>query len=106
MSFRGVMEDNDDGLLDLEELTPSQLKKIVARLVRSRKPQHKRPEEERDEDNKKEDKAREDLADLHAEKGDSKPPKVTKEDLPEIEAEDDEEEDEGEASAKKEKTNG
>lgn len=102
MSFRGVMEENEDGLLDLEELTPSQLKKIVARLVRSRKPQHKRPEEERDEDNAKEDKAREDLADLHAEKGDSKPPKVTKSDLPDTEEEDTEKD----KPEKKEEKNG
>lgn len=78
-------------IMDLEDLTPRQLRKALGRLMRSRLPSHKKTDEERDEEDKKNEKEREDLADLMAEKKHTNTPKVTKDDVP---ADDDEEEDE------------
>ena len=70
--------------LDLEDLTPRQLRMILRGAARSSKPLHERSSKERE---KEEDAAQEendDLVDLHEEKkGDPKTPKVTKDDLPE-----------------------
>lgn len=80
-------------IMDLEDLTPRQLRKALGRLMRSRLPAHKRSEEDREEDDKREEKEREDLADLMAEKKNTNTPKVTKDDVP---VSDDDEEDEDE----------
>lgn len=69
--------------LDLEDLTPKQLRKALSHYARMSLPNSKRKkagEDNGDEEAEEND----DLVDLHREKkGDSKPPKVTKDDLPE-----------------------
>jgi hypothetical protein len=77
--------------LDLEDLSPAQLRKLLRHTMRNSQPKGKRePDEKEDEEG---DEENEDLVDLHREKkGDSKPPKVTKDDLPkgvELEEEED-----------------
>lgn len=70
--------------LDLEDLSRAQLRKLLRHSMVNSMPKGKRPkpdadeEEEEDEDDEEND----DLVDLHREKGDSKPPKLTKDDLP------------------------
>ena len=79
--------------LDLEDLTPKQLRKALSHYARASMPHSKRKKEgEEDEDEDKEAEDNDDLVDLHREKGDSKPPKVAKDDLPKGLFGDDEEE--------------
>ena len=90
--------------LDLEDLSPKQLRKILNGIARSQLPYAKKSDEEKAKD--KDDAAEESeaLANLHREKkGDSKPPKVLADDLPEALASDDEDEDEDEVPQKKRK---
>jgi hypothetical protein len=88
--------------LDIEDMTPKQLRKALSHYARISLPKGKRKEpEEEDEDTDEND----DLVNLHEEKkGDSKPPKVTKADLPKGFALDDEEEEEETDSKKKGKS--
>ena len=67
--------------LDLEDMTPKQLRKALSHYARMSTIKGKR--EKGDDDEDKEDDENNDLVDLHREKGDSKPPKVQKDDLPE-----------------------
>jgi hypothetical protein len=71
--------------LDLEDLTPRQLRKLLSGAARASMLRSKRPkDEDQDKDDDEQDKENDDLVDLHREKkGDSKPPKVDKDDLPE-----------------------
>jgi hypothetical protein len=67
--------------LDLEDLSPAQLRKLLRHTMRNAQPRGKREKDEVEDD--EDDEENEDLVDLHREKkGDSKPPKVTKDDLP------------------------
>jgi hypothetical protein len=68
--------------LDLEDLTPKQLRKLLGGFaMRHLTPKEK--EEAKKDSEEDADKENDDLVDLHEEKkGDSKPPKVTKGDLP------------------------
>lgn len=69
--------------LDLEDLTPKQLRKALSHYARMSLPNSKRKKEGEEDDDKDADE-NDDLVDLHREKtGDSKPPKVAKDDLPE-----------------------
>ena len=69
--------------LDLEDLSPAQLRKLLRNSMRNSLPKGKRGKPEVDEEEDEDDEENEDLVDLHREKkGDSKPPKVTKDDLP------------------------
>lgn len=79
-------------VMDLEDLTPKQLRKMIGRIMRSRLPNHKKTDEERAEDADKEAKDKDDLADLMAEGKNTNTPKVGKDDLPK--SEDKEEDDE------------
>jgi hypothetical protein len=81
--------------LDLEELTPKQMRKILSGLARAQQPFGKKTKEEQDEDAKEAEKKNDSLVDLDREKGDSKPPKVKSDDLPGKKGteEDDDEED-------------
>jgi hypothetical protein len=67
-----------DVSLDLEDFTPRQLRKLLSKMA------HRRSIHELSEDDKDEaDKANDDLVSLHeSHTGDSKPPKVKKDDLP------------------------
>lgn len=71
--------------LDIEDLTPRQLRKLLSGAARASMMRSKRPkDDDRDEEDDDQDKENEDLVNLHREKkGDSKPPKVDKDDLPE-----------------------
>jgi hypothetical protein len=84
--------------LDLDDLTPRQLRKILNGVARSQLPYARKTKEEQEEDKEEGNKKNDDLVDLHEEKhGDSKPPKVLASDLPHEsvakEKEDDEDED-------------
>jgi hypothetical protein len=69
--------------LDLEDLSPAQLRKLLRNSMRNSMPKGKRGKPEDDAEDDEDDEENEDLVDLHREKkGDSKPPKVTKDDLP------------------------
>lgn len=69
--------------LDLEDLSPAQLRKLLRNSMRNSLPKGKRGKPQEDEEEDEDDEENEDLVDLHREKkGDSKPPKVTKDDLP------------------------
>jgi hypothetical protein len=88
--------------LDLDDLTPRQLRKILNGVARSQLPYAKKSEDEKkeqaDEDGKKVDS----MADLLTEKkGDSKPPKVLATDLPASDKDDDEDEDSKDTKKKK-----
>jgi hypothetical protein len=79
--------------LDLEDLTPKQLRKILNGVARSQLPYSKKTKEEQDEDKDEAADESDALTKLHREKkGDSKPPKVLADDLPIGGGEDDEEE--------------
>lgn len=79
--------------LDLDDLTARQLRKLIKGMAVASKPHH----EKSDEDKKKsEDEAQEENSskvDLHGEKGDSKPPKVSKDDIPTDKDDEDEDKD-------------
>jgi hypothetical protein len=70
--------------LDLEDLSPAQLRKLLRNSMRNSLPKGKRGKPDPDaEDEDEDDEENDDLVDLHREKkGDSKPPKVLKDDLP------------------------
>ena len=81
-------------VMDLEDLTPRQLRKMVTRLMRARLPRSEKTDEEREDEDSKADEEKEALADLMGEKKNTNTPKVTKDDLPkEAKSDDDEEED-------------
>ena len=70
--------------LDLEDLTPRQLRALLRKAAMSKLPASKRPDKEEDEDcadGECDDNS--DLVDLHEEHtGKSNPPKITKDDMP------------------------
>jgi len=74
--------------LDLEDLTPKQIRKMLRAAAHHMLPRHKRSKRDEDEDEEDEgmeadDKEREDLADLSEERsGGSKAPPVEEDDLP------------------------
>jgi hypothetical protein len=69
--------------LDLEDLTPRQLRMILRGAAKASKPLHERSRKERDEKEDEDQDENDDLVDLHEEKnGKPKTPKVTKDDLP------------------------
>jgi len=68
--------------LDLEDLSRAQLRKLLRHSMLNSQPKGKREKPDIDEDEDDDDEENDDLVDLHREKGDSKPPKVTKDDLP------------------------
>lgn len=78
--------------LDLEDLSPRQLRKLLRGAAESQKPYSKKSKEQKDEDDETASKENDDLVDLHREKGDSKPPKVEKDDLPDALKDEDEDE--------------
>lgn len=81
-------------VMDLEDLTPRQLRKMVTRLMRARLPRSEKTEEEKEKEDRESDEAKESLADLMAEKKNTNTPKVSKDDLPkEAKSDDDEDED-------------
>lgn len=74
--------------LDLEDLTPRQLRKVLNGVARSQLPYSKKTKEEQDEDTEKANKENDDLVDLHREKkGDPKAPAVLPSDIPHAEGE-------------------
>jgi hypothetical protein len=81
--------------LDPEDFNAKGLRK----LLKGMKPSHQKSDEENEQESDKKAKENDDLVDLHREKkGDSKPPKVTKDDLPEgLSDEDSDEEDKEES---------
>jgi hypothetical protein len=81
--------------LDPEDFNAKGLRKLLKGMKNSSSPHDKRDDESKEKEADKRDKENEDLVDLHREKkGDSKPPKVSKDDLPEeLSQEEDEEED-------------
>ena len=79
--------------LDLEDLTPKQLRKMIGRIMRSRLPNHKKTDEEKAESADKEAKDKDDLAELMAEGKNTNTPKVSKDDLPKSGKDDDEDDD-------------
>lgn len=91
--------------LDLEDLTPRQLRKVLSGLTRSQLPYARKTAEEQEEDKERSAEESEALADLHREKkGDSKPPKVLESDLPKgakVDVEEDDEEEEEKPTKKK-----
>lgn len=81
--------------LDPEDFNAKGLRKLLKGMKNSSSPHEKRDEESKETEADKRDKENEDLVDLHREKkGDSKPPKVQKDDLPESLRTDDEEDEE------------
>jgi hypothetical protein len=68
--------------LDLDDLTPRQLRRLLRGAAEKSMPRNKRAKEEVDEEDDEADKENDDLVSLHREKGDSKPPKVEQDDLP------------------------
>lgn len=68
--------------LDLEDLSRAQLRKLLRHSMVNSMPKGKRPKPDTDEDEDEDDEENDDLVDLHREKGDSKPPKLNKDDLP------------------------
>lgn len=86
MSVSKESEDLDDlnmlRRLDPEDLTPKQMRKIIYGERRNRLARHLKTAAEKESQDSEADEEREALADLMAEKGDGKPPKVSKDDLP------------------------
>ena len=69
--------------LDLDDLTPKQLRSLLRGAVRHSMLSSKMDEKKADDDADEEASENDDLVNLHEEhKGDSRPPKVTKDDLP------------------------
>lgn len=69
--------------LDIEDMSPKQLRKILNGIARSQQPFGKKTKEEQDKDREEAEEENDSVVDLHREKsGDSKPPEVTKDDLP------------------------
>ena len=70
--------------LDPDDFNAKGLRKLLKGMKSSSSPHDKRDEETKEEEADKRDKENDDLVGLHREKkGDSKPPKVQKDDLPE-----------------------
>ena len=70
--------------LEPADLNAAGLRKILKGMQAREKTYSKKDSEEKDKQDKKEDQDNDDLVDLHREKkGDSKPPEVTKDDIPE-----------------------
>jgi hypothetical protein len=68
--------------LDLDDLTPKQLRKMLNGLVRNQLPYSKKTDEEKEEHADKDEEKSDALADLkEAKNGKPKTPKVTKDDL-------------------------
>ena len=86
--------------LDIEDMTPKQLRKMLSGIARSKLPHHKKSEEEQEKYKAEAEDENSSLVELDREKGDSKPPKVNKDDLPKA-AKEDEEEDEEDTKKKK-----
>jgi len=82
--------------IELDDLTPKQLRKMLSCMMRDKLPHGKKSGKEQDEDKEKSEDENDSLVDLHREKkGDSKPPKVQKDDFPpELDPDADEEADE------------
>ena len=92
------MKDSEDyGGLDIDELTPAQLRKLLRRVMAKGL---SRSKEEKDEDIEKAEEEREKLSKMREESNGKGPsPKVKKEDLPSgLSSDDDEEEDDKEDS--------
>lgn len=68
--------------LDLDDLNAKQLRKLIKGMSIASKPHHEKSDEDKEEDKDKADDENSSKVDLHSEKGDSKPPKVEKDDLP------------------------
>lgn len=81
--------------LDLDDLNAKQLRKLIKGMSVSSKPYHQKSDSDKDEDESKAQEENSSKVDLSSEKGDSKPPKVEKDDLPE-ELSDDKDDDESE----------
>lgn len=77
--------------LDLDDLNAKQLRKLIKGMSIASKPHHEKSEEDKEEDKDKAEDENSSKVDLHSEKGDSKPPKVEKDDLPSELSEDKEE---------------
>ena len=68
--------------LDLDDLTPKQLRKVLNGIVRNQLPYGKKTDEEKEEHADKDEEKSKSLADLkEAKNGKPKTPKVTKDDL-------------------------
>lgn len=79
--------------LDLEDLTPRQLRKLLQGVARNSLPHHKKTADEKESDKEKAAEDNDSLVDLDRKKGDSKPPKVNADDLPaDLESDDEKEE--------------
>ena len=80
----------------IEEMSGSDLRKALNAIRNDRLPHHMKKDEDKDRDKDKAVDDNDSLVDLDREKGDSKPPKVTKNDLPKAakKTKDDEEDDE------------
>jgi V8-like Glu-specific endopeptidase len=95
------MSDQMLASLDLDDLTPKQLRKILNGVARSQLPYAKKTKEEQEADKEKASEDSEALADLHKEKkGDSKAPTVLASDLP-VKSEDEDEVEEDSPKKKK-----
>ncbi len=90
--------------LDLEDLTAKQLRKLLHGAARMALLRGKKSDDKKDEEDE-ESSENDDLVNLHEEhKGDSKPPKVTKGDLPKgIKMPEEEDEEEIQIASKKKK---
>ena len=81
--------------LDLDDLNAKQLRKLIKGMSIASKPHHEKSDEDKEKDKDKAEDENSSKVDLSSEKGDSKPPKVEKDDLPE-ELSDDKDDDESE----------
>ena len=88
--------------LDLDDLNAKQLRKLIKGISLNSKPYHQKSDEDKDEDESKAQEENSSKVDLHGEKGDSKPPKVSKDDIPK-DKDDDEEDDKDEEKSKEDK---
>jgi hypothetical protein len=72
--------------LDVEDMTPKQLRMALRHAATMSSMKHRRKKEDKDDgDDDDADEENDELVDLHEEKrGDSKPPKVTEDDLPTV----------------------
>lgn len=81
--------------LEPADLNAAGLRKILKGMQSAQKQRHKQDEETKDREDDEKHKEADDLVDLHREKkGDSKPPAVTKDDVPEALQGDDDSDDE------------
>jgi NAD(P)H-dependent FMN reductase len=81
--------------LEPADLNAAGLRKILKGMQSAEKQRHKQDEETKDKEDDEKNKEADDLVDLHREKkGDSKPPAVTKDDVPKALQGDDDSDDE------------